>query len=203
MAFTDYLRDPRAWLAALGTGAGAYSAWRQQQAMNEYLRAYGQHAARVMDYARTPVDPNRVFAPMQEQLTRNLEAGLAARGVMPGGGAHARALGEGLAPFWLTAHRRAQAERDSTLRAMLGLPPVKPGAVPVGSLDALGKYLAVRQQEQAAREARQRQTTMNERFLAMMEKYAPSPGFPGGSFYPPGTAGGGASAPTYSEPWWE
>lgn len=193
-----YVSNPSSWLgglAALGTGLGAYDIWRRQQAEAEYLRrqrraeeeyqrqlaAYRQAQAdwqnRVATFAQSPLNVAEIYEPAKQLIQRDIEAGLAARGLQPGG-AYLAALGEGLMRNYLGAADVARAKRASDLSALAQAGTLTPGPArfevarpqfpAVGDTSALGKYLQYLAESRAAARAREDQQKRWEDLVALI-----------------------------------
>lgn len=162
-----HVTDPMAWLGAAGTGLGIYDIIRQQKLEKDYLRRQRDWQSQVANIANAPLNVEAIFNPGKELIQRDLEAGLAERGMQPGG-AWGAAMGEGMMRKWLEAAQIAQAQRGNQLSALTGVGPVRPQFPGVGRTDALGKYLQSRREAEAARSARgEQQTSIQELIQAL------------------------------------
>lgn len=152
----SYASDPMAWLSALGTGLGVYDIYRRQQAEKDYLRKQADWMRQVQGVANAPLNIEAIFNPGKEILSRDLEAGLAERGLQPGG-AWSSAMGEGMMRHWLDAANVARAQRGDQLSAYTGTGPVRPQYAGAGDVSSLGKYLQFVRESKAAEAARRQQ----------------------------------------------
>lgn len=174
-----YVSDPMAWLGAAGTGAGIYDIIRRQSAEKDYLNRQKDWMRRVEATANAPLNVEAIYNPGKATIQRDLESGLAERGLQPGGAWNA-AMGEGMMKQWLNAAQIAQAQRGNQLSAMSGTGPVRPNYPGVGDTSALGKYLQFIRQSKDAERARTEQKSNMDQLLEMMrEQRRPWWGSPG------------------------
>lgn len=167
-----YATDPMAWLAALGTGLGAYDMIRRNQAEAEYLRRQRDWQRRVESIANAPLNVSEIFDPAKRYIQRELEAGLAERGIQPGG-AYSAAMGEGMMRQWLAAADIARAQRAAQLSGLSGTAPVRPQYPAAGDTSALGKYLQYRAESQAAQRARASDEAWRQEILKILNRQVP------------------------------
>jgi hypothetical protein len=179
-AARPYVTDPMAWLGAAGTGAGIYDIIRRQRAEKDYLRRQRDWQGRVESIANAPLNVEAIFNPAKALIQRDLEAGLAERGLQPGG-AYAGAMGEGMMRQYLNAAQIAQAQRGNQLSALTGAGPVRPEFPGVGDTSALGKYLQYVNQSKAATAARGQQKDFQSQILDIIRSAKQPGGAPGRS----------------------
>jgi|SRR6266850_306406 len=182
-ASAPYLKDPRLWMGAAGTGLALgsnISNWQQQAAINDKIQRM------IKNQPQRP-DPSSYYTPMTEAArqayTRQMGADMVTAGAPPDSAYLRNATAEGLAKTenqrWLDAARLASGDYGTALQGwgtgIQGLSGLRP-SMPMGDMSSLGNAYSWIQQSRERQQKEQADRAGQSRWMDILSKWGPGQG---------------------------